>query len=225
MRRSRAARTISPRRHAVSDDRTGGFSLIELLVVISVVVVLAALLFPVFGCALESSRRTVCTSNLRQLGAAFRMYEADYDGQLPRAHFHDSARWGGSDPLAAYTRNGQIYYCPDGDPNLGADYLYRVSSLAGLPDDPSPNHPRLVMAPAPSSVIVYCDSHVQAPYAPLASGNYIILRHSGAVKQVPAGAAVIWAYLHGAWSHDWHAVGASIWPVFPDEPWPPTFRK
>ena len=46
----------------------GGFSLIELLVVISIAGLLMAMLFPALNAARESGRRTACAANLRQFG-------------------------------------------------------------------------------------------------------------------------------------------------------------
>ena len=63
--------------------RRRGFTLIELLVVIAIIAVLAAMLFPVFARAREQSRKTVCTSNLRQLGQSFALYTDDYDSMYP----------------------------------------------------------------------------------------------------------------------------------------------
>jgi prepilin-type N-terminal cleavage/methylation domain-containing protein/prepilin-type processing-associated H-X9-DG protein len=60
-----------------------GFTLIELLVVLSVLALLAAILFPVFAQAREAARRTTCLSNLRQLALAHRLYVQDYDEILP----------------------------------------------------------------------------------------------------------------------------------------------
>lgn len=62
-----------------------GFSLIELLIVIAILSILAALLFPVFASARNKSREATCASNLRQAGIAFGMYTADYDGMYPYA--------------------------------------------------------------------------------------------------------------------------------------------
>ena len=60
-----------------------GFTLIELLVVIAVVAILAAILFPVYHLAKGIAHRAKCASNLRQLGAAFSMYVADWNGAYP----------------------------------------------------------------------------------------------------------------------------------------------
>jgi prepilin-type processing-associated H-X9-DG protein len=59
--------------------------LIELLVVIAIIAILAAILFPVFAQAREAARKTSCTSNLKQVGIAFTLYNQDYDECFPWA--------------------------------------------------------------------------------------------------------------------------------------------
>ncbi len=68
-------KTASPRRSA--------FTLIELLIVIGIIAVLAALLLPVFSVVSERGRMTKCESNLRQIYGAFALYANDNNGMLP----------------------------------------------------------------------------------------------------------------------------------------------
>jgi prepilin-type N-terminal cleavage/methylation domain-containing protein/prepilin-type processing-associated H-X9-DG protein len=64
-------------------SRSRGFTLVELLVVVAVVAILAALLLPALASAKERSKRTSCASNLRQIGLAIRAYADDYSGDIP----------------------------------------------------------------------------------------------------------------------------------------------
>lgn len=61
------------------------FTLIELLVVISIIAVLAAMLFPAFTRARDRATQARCLSNLRQLGLAIQNYHSDWDGRFPFA--------------------------------------------------------------------------------------------------------------------------------------------
>jgi prepilin-type N-terminal cleavage/methylation domain-containing protein/prepilin-type processing-associated H-X9-DG protein len=63
--------------------RHHGFTLIELLVVIAVIVIVAAILFPVFSAAREKARQVSCISNIQQLGKATMLYAVDYDETYP----------------------------------------------------------------------------------------------------------------------------------------------
>jgi len=67
-----------------------GFSLLELIVVISVTSLLAGLLMPALSSVRENARRVMCGSNQRQLGQAITMYSADRRNRLPVASVLDN---------------------------------------------------------------------------------------------------------------------------------------
>jgi prepilin-type N-terminal cleavage/methylation domain-containing protein/prepilin-type processing-associated H-X9-DG protein len=58
----------------------GGFSLMELLVVIAIISLLIAITLPGLGKARSSAKRTICQSNLGQIGDAWEMYLFDNNG-------------------------------------------------------------------------------------------------------------------------------------------------
>ena len=58
------------------------FTLIELLVVISIIAILAAILFPVFAQAKAAAKTSVCLSNMKQMGLALQMYVGDNDDRM-----------------------------------------------------------------------------------------------------------------------------------------------
>ena len=59
------------------------FTLIELLVVIAVIGILAAMLLPALARARDASRRTKCSSNIRQILLAAAMYADEHEGRFP----------------------------------------------------------------------------------------------------------------------------------------------
>jgi prepilin-type N-terminal cleavage/methylation domain-containing protein len=63
-------------------QRSSGFTLVELLVVIGIIVVLIGILLPVISRARDSANTTACLSNLRQIGLAISAYANDHHGCL-----------------------------------------------------------------------------------------------------------------------------------------------
>jgi prepilin-type N-terminal cleavage/methylation domain-containing protein len=64
--------------------RRAGFTLIELLVVVAIIALLLAILMPALSQARAQSKRSVCLSNLREIGLALHAYGMQYGGAIPR---------------------------------------------------------------------------------------------------------------------------------------------
>jgi prepilin-type N-terminal cleavage/methylation domain-containing protein/prepilin-type processing-associated H-X9-DG protein len=62
------------------DWRLRGFTLIELLIVLTTAAILAATLLPVFSRARQKAQQTGCLNSLKQLAAAYQMYQGDFNG-------------------------------------------------------------------------------------------------------------------------------------------------
>lgn len=69
--------------------RRPGFTLVDVLVAISVMAILIAILLPSFGAAQERARRVRCSSNIRQIGLALQMYCFQNGDQLPPSIFEE----------------------------------------------------------------------------------------------------------------------------------------
>jgi len=85
------------------------FTLIEVLVVVAIIGVLAAILFPVFGRARENSRRSSCQSNLKQIGLALAQYAQDFDEKNTPV-FNSTGNWGQF--LQPYAKSVQVFRYP-----------------------------------------------------------------------------------------------------------------
>jgi prepilin-type N-terminal cleavage/methylation domain-containing protein/prepilin-type processing-associated H-X9-DG protein len=100
-------------------NRMRAFTLVELLIVISIITILAGMLFPVFARARDRARHAACVSNERQLGLALLQYTQDWDERFPSGGRVSTGQgWAGQ--AFPYIRSCAIYRCPQ-DPGNRAD--------------------------------------------------------------------------------------------------------
>jgi prepilin-type N-terminal cleavage/methylation domain-containing protein/prepilin-type processing-associated H-X9-DG protein len=72
--------------------RRGGFTLVELLVVIGIIAILMSMLMPALSRAKQKAHRISCLNNVRQIGLAATLYAGDFDGEYPR-RLHLTNAW------------------------------------------------------------------------------------------------------------------------------------
>ncbi len=101
-----------------------GFTVVELLVVVSLIILLIALLLPGIGIAREKARQAVCLANQGQITTAALAYTNDHDGAFPlnetAAPFAMTSRsgwvgWADARPrFNPYLTDPAVLYCPSG---------------------------------------------------------------------------------------------------------------
>ncbi|MDP6380163.1 MAG: prepilin-type N-terminal cleavage/methylation domain-containing protein, partial [Phycisphaerae bacterium] len=105
--------------------RSKGFTLIELMIVIAIILLLLAVLFPVVRRVMELSYRVECQNNLRQMISGVFNYAAVHDGRTPSMRYD----WSGvhswvklpdgtfyhdvtTGTLWPFVRDARVYRCP-----------------------------------------------------------------------------------------------------------------
>ena len=95
------------------------FTLTELLVVVAILAVLAAILFPVFTQVKAEARKAVCLSNFRQVATATFMYTTDYDDMFMPTRYQQpvgaNARTDRTwvQLLMPYVQDFELFFCPE----------------------------------------------------------------------------------------------------------------
>ena len=103
--------------------RRNGYTLVELAVVLTLVWILAAMMFPFLQEHKNKRQTFVCQSNLKQLGFAVQQYAQDYQNRFPLVKVNDvtssvspfARPFGWADALYPYTKSVQLLQCPGDD--------------------------------------------------------------------------------------------------------------
>ncbi|HEX8832592.1 MAG TPA: DUF1559 domain-containing protein [Abditibacteriaceae bacterium] len=178
-----------------------GFTLIELLIAITIIAILASILFPVFTRARESARRSSCLSNLKQIGVAATMYSQDYDetlfgnadsdvgAGLTKGFMDDAAARNWPQSIFPYSKSLQILICPSAVPysSIGSNPNYKEVSVDGGGNTSYAGNQiladrKLAAIPTPDTIVLVHEFrfyHRTAQMRPKPSGSDFVQFHHG----------------------------------------------
>lgn len=129
--------------------KRSGFTFLEVLVLLVILVIVAAILFPIFARKRDWEGHPSCQSNMKQIGLGLRQYTQDYNEHLPPIRVHAVAQslspfekpYGWADAIYPYLKAIQLFQCPsqssspdgtqDAVANQFTDYYYN-SNLDGI---------------------------------------------------------------------------------------------
>lgn len=118
-------------------DRRQGFTLIELMIVVTIIAILIAILLPALTQARLQAQRVTCISNIRQVTQALIAYAADHDGMFLDLDAPDGQQGIASASNSAavipalylYIRNPRVFHCP-ADPRDNS-VSYGINDILG----------------------------------------------------------------------------------------------
>lgn len=194
-----------------------GFTLVELLTVVAVIAVLAALLLPAVSRARENGQRASCINNLRQIGIAFNVYLLEHRDTYPAAQdpiHSDPAYWlwmgrGWRMLLSPYIPGDKekpgVFFCPSDQRSSSAEVFERTSYAYSMAFYHSPEQIDGMTSPADT-------------YSPERVRESIPQRHAAVrhpTKKIIVGE---WYSNHLAWTNDpgWFGWGGKRLFLFAD---------
>lgn len=120
-------------------NRRPGFTMTEMVVVMAIIAILAAIIYPVSQSMVQRSRDTVCLQNLQGIGVGLQMYVQDHAERLPVLNAARKSKKSDvpvmDTVLMEYVRNSAIFRCPAGvkEYNLtGSSYLWNSTQNGRL---------------------------------------------------------------------------------------------
>jgi prepilin-type N-terminal cleavage/methylation domain-containing protein/prepilin-type processing-associated H-X9-DG protein len=149
-----------------------GFTLVELLVVIAVIGILAALLLPSLSQGKEKAKTISCRSNLKQLDVAAIMYASEHQDQLPPRFL--IPLW--PLPLQPYYRDVALLKCPTELNGSARSYIINGwndsfrenlsdAEFAAFMNFQWPQGMKMSQIPLPAETIVFGEKRTGSPHA------------------------------------------------------------
>jgi prepilin-type N-terminal cleavage/methylation domain-containing protein len=200
-----------------------GFTLLELLVSITILALIAALLLPVYAKVREAGRRTVCASEMRQLGMAIALYTdgvgrppIDTDELVSLGKLDRRLLLCPSDPFGGYA--WQVARC-NGDHNRIPAFPVSYESTLPWPDYLA----RMLEAADPNHGILACRLHgnhtVDYTSNPSRFCSAAWLMYRGPMLRLRKDGSVQLATLRFFKpAAEGGLIGFSMWTLFTDEP-------
>ncbi len=181
-------------KNLATSSRRSAFTLVEILVVLAIIGILAAILFPAFSRAQESARQTNCASNLNQIGLAVQQYYQDtkrYPDSLLDL-LPDDAEYDGS--TTSDTDPQGLPLTPVATIVRGTGYLKGGTDILLCPDDEVSDRPKssygaLTKSPTPTYPLTATSNpgRYVFNYWGYKDNGFILSSPDGVAKEVGAG--------------------------------------
>jgi hypothetical protein len=170
----------------------GGFILLELVLVVAVIAVLAALIFVSGAAARERARQVTCMNNLQQIGVAMAMYAADYPARTRVESVPHPCRL-----HPDYVSSPEVFVCPDdyerdrgcarGDPRTLSYICPVILGTGGYPELEDLLAWKVYRRRGEQMPVMICDHHIRPDQLDAWEQppvTWIVLRIDGSVERV-----------------------------------------
>lgn len=156
-----------------------GFTLTELLIVIGIIAVVAAIVLPVSVSARRKSQATACINNMHQLAIAIQMYCSDHDDRFP-----DDETWRHWNSFS----KSKVPSCPSATMPANMQYLeivgvpgYNINNALMTDFDPPHDTNGLSKVSYPSATVMFCEQAVNenGGFSVVANGCQVVRSCSG----------------------------------------------
>jgi prepilin-type N-terminal cleavage/methylation domain-containing protein/prepilin-type processing-associated H-X9-DG protein len=170
--RAAAYRALIENRKSKIENPLPAFTLLELITVIAIVSILAALAFPVTARVTQGAKAAACISNLNSLGVALNLYLGEHNQVMPNLQAGRSSTSGTSqnvpvidNTLNTYATDQRVFACPADNAGLAASTGTSYYWNSVLSNRPISNLRFFNASGLNSEIPVLCDKQGFHPYA------------------------------------------------------------